>query len=165
MILRAKAKPKAIWKQARALALPALFALCAGPAQAAIPIAGEWTVADKTARIDIVDCDGAAWGYVSWEQMPGGLDSKNPDPAKRSRATLGMPILLGMMADGKGAWTGRIYNSDNGKFYTGSLRLRAPNVLAVRGCVLGILCGGEDWARFEPSDNAPPMPKPAFPCP
>ncbi len=128
----------------------------AAAVSAAEPVEGPWMVANKSARIDIIDCNGAMWGFVAWEKMPGGLDSQNPDPAKRSRSTLGMPILLGMKADDKGVWQGQIYNSDNGKFYSGSLRLRTPNVLSVEGCVLGILCGGEDWARYEPDANTAP---------
>ena len=56
---------------------------------------GEWLVAKSVARIRIVDCEGRRWGVVSWELRPG-VDSNNPDRAKRSRPTLGMPILLRM---------------------------------------------------------------------
>ena len=96
--------------------LPGLFLsfVLGGTAMAAEPW-GEWLVAEKTARIRIADCAGTLWGFVSWEADPG-LDSKNPDPAKRTRPTLGMPILLGMKAGGKDRWDGRIYNSENGKF-------------------------------------------------
>jgi uncharacterized protein (DUF2147 family) len=75
---------------------------------------GEWLVAEKTAHIRIVDCAGALWGVVAWEKEPG-VDEKNPDPAKRSRPTLGMPILLGMKPIAPGKWDGPIYNSENGK--------------------------------------------------
>ena len=36
------------------------------------------------------------WGVVAWEKQPGGRDSNNPDASKKSRPTLGMPILLDM---------------------------------------------------------------------
>jgi uncharacterized protein (DUF2147 family) len=113
---------------------------------AADPI-GVWLVAERTARISIVDCGGALWGVVSWEAAPGGVDEKNPDPAKRSRPTLAMPVLLGMKASGPNQWAGQIYNSENGKTYAGALTLFSPDVLHVRGCVFGILCGGENWTR------------------
>ncbi len=57
---------------------------------------GEWLVADRVARIKIVDCSGHLWGVVAWEARPGGTDIRNPDPQLRSRPTLGMPILLDM---------------------------------------------------------------------
>src|SRR5262249_9199807 len=56
---------------------------------------GEWLVAKRVARIKIVNCDNRMWGVISWEAMPG-TDSNNPDPSKRGRSTLGMPIILGM---------------------------------------------------------------------
>ena len=108
---------------------------------------GEWLVAERTARISIADCGGALWGVVSWEADPGGVDEMNPDPAKRSRPTLGLPIVLGMKASGPNQWSGRIYNSENGKTYSGGLRLIDPDVLRIRGCIFLILCGGENWTR------------------
>jgi uncharacterized protein (DUF2147 family) len=108
---------------------------------------GEWLVAERTARINIADCGGALWGVVSWEADPGGVDDKNPDTAKRGRPTLGMPILLGMKERGANQWAGQIYNSDNGKTYSGGLTLINPDLLRVRGCIFLILCGGENWTR------------------
>ena len=58
-----------------------------------------------------------------------------------------MPVLLGMKASGPNQWAGQIYNSENGKTYAGALTLISPDVLHVRGCVFGILCGGENWTR------------------
>src|SRR5262249_43242354 len=56
---------------------------------------GTWLVSQGYARIKIVNCNGEFWGVVAWEQQSG-LDSKNPDPAKRTRPTIGMPVLLAM---------------------------------------------------------------------
>src|SRR3981081_2524354 len=95
-----------------------VMASCAfmSAAFAADPI-GEWLVAERTARVSIADCGGALWGVVSWEADPGGVDEKNPDSTKRTRPTLGMPILLGMTVSGTNQWAGQIYNSENGKSY------------------------------------------------
>jgi uncharacterized protein (DUF2147 family) len=125
-----------------------MMASCAitSAALAADPI-GEWLVAERTARISIADCGGVLWGIVSWEADAGGVDDKNPDPAKRSRPILGMPVLLEMKVSGTNQWAGQIYNSENGKIYSGGLTLVSPDVLRVRGCVLIILCGGENWTR------------------
>ena len=56
---------------------------------------GEWLVAQRIAKIKIVDCGGRLWGVVAWETQPG-TDAKNPDPKLRTRPTLGMPVLLDM---------------------------------------------------------------------
>jgi uncharacterized protein (DUF2147 family) len=111
---------------------------------------GEWLVAERTARIRIVDCAGALWGIVSWESDPG-TDAKNPDPAKRTRPILGIPILLAMKSSGPNRWTGSIYNSENGKIYSGGISLVDSNMLRIRGCILGFLCGGENWTRADSS--------------
>jgi uncharacterized protein (DUF2147 family) len=132
----------------------AVAVLQAVPAHAAGPV-GEWLVAEKTAHIRIADCEGTLWGVVAWEADPG-LDAKNPDPAKRTRPTLGMAVLLGMRSTGPNRWNGAIYNSENGKTYSGGVSMVSDDVLRVRGCILGFLCGGESWMRAEPVAGALP---------
>ena len=135
-----------------------LAVLMAGPALAAGP-AGEWWVHDKQARIQIADCDGAMWGVISWEAMPG-KDSHNPDPAKRDRAMLGVPIILGMTAKSENEWSGQIYNSAFGQTVPGTITLQPDNTtLRITGCVLGFLCGGENWTRVEPAAASSPARK------
>ena len=109
---------------------------------------GDWLVAKRLAVIRVVNCKGGKWGVVAWEKHHA-LDKNNPDPKKRSRPTLGMPILLDMKPSGPDKWSGEIYNSNNGHTYSGSISLKHPDVLRVEGCVLGILCGGEDWSRVK----------------
>ena len=113
---------------------------------------GEWLVAKKVARIRIVDCDNRVWGIVSWEARPG-IDQKNPDKRLSTRPTLGMPILLGMTASKPNKWEGEIYNSEDGRKYDASISLLDPDALKVQGCVLGFLCGGENWTRVGPPDS------------
>jgi uncharacterized protein (DUF2147 family) len=148
----------------------AIGAVSSTQALAADPM-GEWLVEGGFAKVKVDDCGGKLWGVVSWEQKPGGLDSKNPDKAKQTRPTLGMPILLGMvLADPKAkekdrSWEGEIYNSQNGKTYSADIALSKPDVMRVEGCVMGFLCGGQDWTRVKPDPAAPEMassnPKPA----
>jgi uncharacterized protein (DUF2147 family) len=113
---------------------------------------GEWLVAEKLARIKIVDCGGQIWGVVAWESTPGGVDRKNPDPNLRTRPTLGMPILLGMTQSKPNQWDGEIYNSEDGHTYSASITLKDPTTLRVQGCFLGFLCGGQNWTRYIPPD-------------
>ena len=110
---------------------------------------GAWMVEKQLAIIRIVNCDGRFWGVVAWEKYPS-VDKNNPDFSKRSRPTLGMPILLGMTQAKPNQWSGYIYNSEDGRTYSASISLTAPDVLRVQGCVLGFLCGGESWARVQP---------------
>ncbi len=133
------------------------------------PPVGEWIVEDGVARIRIVDCNTRLWGVISWEKEPGGLDAENPDPLKKSRPTLGMPILLNMKKvqtenrPDSEHWDGKVYNAKNGKLYDFKIRLTAPDKLEIKGCVLGFLCGGETWTRYIDPAAPPPPPAGALP--
>jgi uncharacterized protein (DUF2147 family) len=138
-----------------ALLLPVfvLHAACMSSAMAADPT-GDWRVADGVANIRVAQCYGSMWGVVAWEKEPGGVDSNNPDASKRSRPTLGMPILLDMKKKpGTDSWEGQVYNAKDGQTYASSITPTDGDHLEIRGCVLGFLCGGETWTRV-----APPIP-------
>ncbi|WP_409999015.1 DUF2147 domain-containing protein [Bradyrhizobium sp. SZCCHNRI2007] len=115
---------------------------------------GDWRVADGVANIRVAQCNGSMWGVVAWEKTPGGRDSNNPDPARQSRPTLGMPILIDMKKKpGADAWEGQVYNAKDGQLYSSTITPIDPDHLEIKGCVLGFLCGGETWTRV-----APPIP-------
>src|SRR6201996_4060363 len=134
---------------------------------------GDWRVADGVANIRVAQCNGDMWGVVAWEKEPGGKDTHNPDPAKQSRPTLGMPILIDMKKKaGADGWEGQVYNAKDGQLYSSTITPTDSDHLEIRGCVLGFLCGGETWTR-----GGPPIPsspansmakgtsKPAAPAP
>src|SRR5579864_6455912 len=118
---------------------------------------GDWRVADGVANIRVAECNGSLWGVVSWEKEPGGLDSNNPDVSKRSRPTLGMPILIDMKKKpGADQWEGEVYNAKDGKTYSSTIKPIGSDHLEIQGCVLGFLCGGETWTRV--AGPIPPSP-------
>src|SRR5215470_1631516 len=128
--------------------------LLAGTALAQSP-AGEWLVKDGTAHIRIVQCSGALWGVLSWAKGPAGKDENNPDPAKRNRSILGVPILINMKP-GSSQWDGEVYDPQDGSIYKSHIRLVSPDVLSIEGCVLGgLICGGENWTRVPLSKDSP----------
>jgi uncharacterized protein (DUF2147 family) len=140
----------------------ALVTAGAGAALAADPT-GDWKVADGVANIRVAECYGSMWGAVAWEQVPGGRDQNNPDAAKQSRPTLGMPILIDMKKKPTAEeWEGQVYNAKDGKSYDATIKLASPDQLEIQGCVLGFLCGGETWTRVSgpiPSSPANSMAK------
>jgi uncharacterized protein (DUF2147 family) len=112
---------------------------------------GDWLVADGVANIRVAQCNGDMWGVVAWEKEPGGRDTNNPDPAKKDRPTLGMPILIDMKKKaGADSWEGQVYNAKDGQTYSSSITPTGTDQLEIRGCVLGFLCGGETWTRVGP---------------
>jgi hypothetical protein len=70
---------------------------------------------------------------------------------------LGVPIILAMKPSGSSKWSGSIYNSAFGQTVSGSIALNAPDKLRITGCVIGFLCGGEDWTRADgqPTPDSP----------
>jgi len=126
------------------------FATGLNAALAADPT-GDWKVADGVANIRVAQCSGSMWGVVAWEKVPGGKDKNNPDTAKQSRPTLGMPILIDMKKkQGVDAWEGQVYNAKDGQLYSSTIKPVGTDQLEIQGCVLGFLCGGETWTRVGP---------------
>jgi uncharacterized protein (DUF2147 family) len=125
-----------------------ISALMTAPALAADPT-GDWLVADGVAHIRVAECNGAMWGAVVWEKEPGGFDEHNPDASKKTRPTLGIPVLINMKKKaGIDQWQGEVYNANDGKTYSSTIKPVGSDKLEIQGCVLGFLCGGETWTRI-----------------
>jgi uncharacterized protein (DUF2147 family) len=73
-------------------------------------------------------------------------DKNNEDVSKRNRPLVGIPVLIGMRPNGAGKWSGRLYDSDRGKIFSGHLLEAGPKMIRIEGCALG-LCGGEELSR------------------
>ncbi|UGV26941.1 DUF2147 domain-containing protein [Rhodopseudomonas boonkerdii] len=120
-------------------------------------VRGDWLVEGGSAKVRIAECDGRVWGALAWEKKSGGTDEHNPDASKRSRPTLGIVLLSDMKPDGKNGWAGKIYNAENGKSYTSTIKAGdTTDKLALKGCVMGVLCGGQTWTRSA-SPYTPPV--------
>jgi uncharacterized protein (DUF2147 family) len=123
------------------------------PAIAADPT-GTWLIQDRTAKVRIVSCGDALCGSVVWLSQPNDAatgqpqtDKLNADPQLRSRPMLGVPVIFGMQRkDEDNKWSGRIYNPDDGRTYSGSIELVDETRLKVRACVT-IFCQSEIWDR------------------
>ncbi len=118
----------------------------------AADVTGDWRVSDGVANIRVAQCNGSMWGAVAWEKTPGGKDIHNPDPARQSRPSLAMPILIDMKkkAGAPDTWEGQVYNAKDGQLYSSTIKPAGPDQLEIQGCVLGFLCGGETWTRVGP---------------
>ncbi|HEV2171074.1 MAG TPA: DUF2147 domain-containing protein, partial [Candidatus Binatus sp.] len=124
-------------------------------AGAASPI-GTWATEKKGAHIEIKDCGGKLCGTIVWLKNPhdkngqDSIDSKNPEPALRSRKLLGMPLLNGFVQDSdSNVWTGgTIYDPDSGKTYSCKLTMQDDGTMQVRGYVgISLLGQTQIWTR------------------
>jgi uncharacterized protein (DUF2147 family) len=127
-----------------------------GSASAFDPI-GTWYTAGKRAQVRIGHCGHEKLcGGIVWLKEPNNpkngkpwTDVNNPEPAKRNRPLVGVPIVLDMIpSNAPNRWQGKVYNADDGKTYSGYVTMTGPSALELKGCVLaGIICKSETWMR------------------
>lgn len=131
---------------------PAIASMLASTcAQAADP-AGTWTAAEGKSRVKISRCGANLCGSVVWLREPndaGGkpkTDIHNVDAALRGRPIIGIQVLQSLAPAGE-AWSGRIYNAEDGKTYSASFKLQGDNSAQVQGCVAVVFCKSQVWTR------------------
>jgi uncharacterized protein (DUF2147 family) len=152
-------------KQCLLMAFVSIF-LAADISFAAAPsdILGLWHTAKKDAKIEIYKCGKKYCGKIVWlkesrypagskEGVPGTpiLDSNNPNPVLRNKPLVGVKILIDFVFVGPSSWeNGRIYNSDNGKVYSGKMTLISRDKLNVRGFIdISLVGGSTTWTRVK----------------
>lgn len=127
-------------------------------AQARSDISGRWATQGFGSIVEFRPCAGAAetmCGRIVWLWEPNDAegqprtDRRNPDRALRSRSLVGVEILRGLRETTPGVWSeGSVYNPDDGRTYTGMIRLR-NGALELRGCALNLFCQTQTWRRPE----------------
>ena len=96
--------------------------------------------------VRIRNCGDAMCGTIARVSTRGGAEA-NP------RNRVGVPVLMGMRLSGPNKWTGRLYNVDDGKTYTGNLIEVGPDTIRIEGCAL-FICGGENLTRVKSTASA-----------
>ena len=126
-----------------------LLLAVAGPAAAQkLNPAGTWLSQTGETRVRLAPCGGQMCGTIVWVKTPG-KDVHNPDPSKRGRDLVGLPMIT-MSPSGADQWKGTLYNYTNGKDYTGTMKMVSQNTMELSGCVGGIFCRSQTWTRSEP---------------
>ncbi len=134
----------------RTALVAAILSTVAVPAFAA-DVTGTWRTPDHQGVVQVTACGSSVCGrLVTTDDIaanPNLADSKNADPAQRSRLLKNMLFLEGFTGSG-GNWTGgKIYNPEDGKTYSATLTLDGDNTLKVRGCLVFPLCETQTWTR------------------
>jgi uncharacterized protein (DUF2147 family) len=103
----------------------------ANAARSSSPV-GQWIVDDGDRRVQIMRCGKSLCGVIS-AAKPGAVDRFNPDPNRRGRTIVNLPVLIEMMQTEPNRWEGEIYNTRDGRTYAGRISLRNANLLEVEG--------------------------------
>lgn len=120
-------------------------------------IFGAWATPGVGSVVTIAPCKdrpGTACGSIVWLLEPEDqngrrrLDVANPDEASRKNPLVGTLILQHFQETARGVWVdGAVYNPDDGRSYSGTIRLTALGRLELKGCALGIFCKTQEWRR------------------
>ena len=126
-------------------------ALCfGGPARAldANDPHGLWLRPEGGVRFSFYDCGDSLCAKVVGVQKA------------EDQAGVGTVILRDAKKTTANEWRGKLYNVKDGKVYDGYISVKADGDLSVKGCILGVLCGGETWKRIAPPAAAAVSTKP-----
>jgi len=132
-------------------------ALSASHAYAQVPpVFGDWATQGYGSLVGLAPCArnrATICGEIRWLWRASDTtgqprrDNRNPDPTHRARPLVGVEILQGFRETAPNVFTGgTIYNPDDGRTYTGTIRLR-QDALYLQGCALGVFCQTQVWRR------------------
>ncbi len=109
----------------------------AGAAQAA-EVNGVWLRDSGASQVRFAPCGGAVCGHIIW--IKPGTDT----PAK-----IGQRIFYDMKSNGADSWSGKAFNPEDGKTYSGKMSV-SGSTLTTAGCALaGLICKSTSWSRVK----------------
>ena len=123
-----------------------------GAAMAGDP-SGTWVMANGKVTVRVSKCSAKLCARIVGLKEPldkagrPKVDRLNPNPSLRKRQLIGVMLVSNMASAGDNNWRGSIYNPDDGRTYSASLKL-SGRVLQVKGCVAGILCKSNSFRRI-----------------
>jgi uncharacterized protein (DUF2147 family) len=122
------------------------LALLALPAQAqSSDPSGTWLTQSGDTRVRIAKCGAALCGIIVSSTYQ--KDTNNSDPKLRERSMVGVQMISDIRPTGDG-FSGQLYNPQDGKTYTGKLKVMSPTTLQLSGCVLGgLICRSQTWTK------------------
>lgn len=124
------------------LMLSAIAALAiAGPAHAD-PAEGVWKTQPDDgayAHVTLKKCGKAVCGVIA---------RTFNDEGEYASPNIGKTLVIDMVPNGDGSYSGKVWRPSNDKIYIGKMNL-SGNSLALRGCVAGgLICSKQTWTRI-----------------
>ncbi len=106
---------------------------------------GKWKT-PKGSVIRMTKSGGRLVGTIVSVRDKSRRDSKNPNAKLRKRKLPGIRIL-NLKKSSASSWSGSLYNTEDGKTYSGSVKVIGANKIKLSGCVLAVLCKTQVWTR------------------
>lgn len=121
--------------------LSAVAVLAMAGAAAADPAEGVWKTQPDDgayAHIKMQSCGAAVCGTIARTFNDGG-EYQSPN--------IGKTLVIDMVPNGDGSYSGKVWRPSNDKIYIGKMDLNGSS-LALRGCVAGgLICSKQTWTR------------------
>jgi uncharacterized protein (DUF2147 family) len=118
-----------------ALSALTLAAVALGTLPAIADPSGTWLRDNGNSRVRLAPCGDAICGTIVW--------LKDADTASK----VGQRVFFDMKPNGENKWSGKAFNPEDGKTYSGNMTLSGRS-LTTSGCVLGgIICRSVNWSK------------------
>jgi uncharacterized protein (DUF2147 family) len=113
-------------------------------------VLGEWLSENKDGKVLIFKQGDKFFGKISWGKDDTRKDGKNPDERLRNQTIVGSVILKNFEFTGQKWEDGTVYDPNNGKTYSCTMKLSATNQLELRGFVgISLLGRTTVWTRVK----------------
>lgn len=129
--------------------------LCTAAFAQSEKITGIWLTADKSAKVEIYNSKNQFEGKIIWLKEPNDpttgkpwLDKENEISIQKTLPLMGSLTLWGFKYDDDEYIDGKVYDSRDGKVYSGKLWLEDVNTLCMRGYI-GLFYSTEIWSRVK----------------
>lgn len=138
---------------AAALVFPLLTGIATLSTAQASEAEGVWSMTNGKVTVKVADCGSNLCARIVGLKEPISkidgkpkVDRENPNPSLRKRPLIGLSILIGMQPAGVGLWKGAIYNPDDGKVYSATVKHQGSTI-KVQGCVAAVFCKTNTFVR------------------
>ncbi len=111
-------------------------------------LSGTWLRENGASQVRFAPCGKLQCGTVVWLREPK-FDIHNEDPQRHRQSIMGKRVYFDIEREDDTSWSAAAYNPDDGKTYSGRMRL-ADGLLYTTGCVLGgLICSTVKWTRVK----------------
>lgn len=113
-------------------------------------VAGEWLSENKDGRVQVYKIGEKFFGKVVWGKDGNRKDVNNPDANLKEQNIIGSVILKNFDFTGKIWEEGTIYDPNNGKTYSCTMKMPDTNTLTIRGFIgISLLGRSTTWTRVK----------------